>query len=226
MSNLRFQVVEEAFKKRPLEVEVPKERPSEYFGKYVFTRAKMYKYLPAAIYTQLTDVIDNGTPLDRSIANAVASGMKQWAMEMGVTHYTHWFQPLTGGTAEKHDAFVEHDGKGGMIEDFSGKLLVQQEPDASSFPSGGIRNTFEARGYSAWDPTSPVFIIDDTLCIPHHLHLLYGRGPRLQGPLAPHAPRPQRGRHRRLPLFRPEGEQGEDQSRLGAGVLPRRCRPL
>ena len=166
MSNLRFQVVEEAFKKRPLEVEVPKERPSEYFGKYVFTRAKMYKYLPAAIYTQLTDVIDNGTPLDRSIANAVASGMKQWAMEMGVTHYTHWFQPLTGGTAEKHDAFVEHDGKGGMIEDFSGKLLVQQEPDASSFPSGGIRNTFEARGYSAWDPTSPVFIIDDTLCIP------------------------------------------------------------
>lgn len=166
MSNLRFQVVEEAFKKRPLEVEVPKERPSEYFGKYVFTRAKMYKYLPAAIYTQLTAVIDNGTPLDRSIANAVASGMKQWAMEMGVTHYTHWFQPLTGGTAEKHDAFVEHDGKGGMIEDFSGKLLVQQEPDASSFPSGGIRNTFEARGYSAWDPTSPVFIIDDTLCIP------------------------------------------------------------
>ena len=127
MSNLRFQVVEEAFKKRPLEVEVPKERPSEYFGKYVFTRAKMYKYLPAAIYTQLTDVIDNGTPLDRSIANAVASGMKQWAMEMGVTHYTHWFQPLTGGTAEKHDAFVEHDGKGGMMEEFSGKLLVQQE---------------------------------------------------------------------------------------------------
>jgi glutamine synthetase len=89
--------------------------------------------------------------------------MKQWADENGVTHYTHWFQPLTEGTAEKHDAFVEHDGKGGMIEEFSGKLLVQQEPDASSFPSGGIRNTFEARGYSAWDPTSPVFIMDDTL---------------------------------------------------------------
>ena len=126
----------------------------------------MYKYLPADVYERLIDVIDHGTRLDRSIADAVAEGMKQWAMEMGVTHYTHWFQPLTEGTAEKHDAFVEHDGKGGMVENFSGKLLVQQEPDASSFPNGGIRNTFEARGYSAWDPTSPVFIIDDTLCIP------------------------------------------------------------
>ncbi len=166
MANLRFQVVEEAFKKRPVEVIAPVERPSEYFGKYVFNRAKMYKYLPADVYDKLIAVIDNGAALDRSIANAVANGMKQWAEENGVTHYTHWFQPLTGGTAEKHDAFIEHDGKGGMIEEFSGKLLVQQEPDASSFPSGGIRNTFEARGYSAWDPTSPVFIIDDTLCIP------------------------------------------------------------
>ena len=126
----------------------------------------MYKYLPADVYNKLIDVIDNGARLDRSIADAVAAGMKQWAQEMGATHYTHWFQPLTEGTAEKHDAFVEHDGKGGMVENFSGKLLVQQEPDASSFPNGGIRNTFEARGYSAWDPTSPVFIIDDTLCIP------------------------------------------------------------
>ena len=166
MANLRFQVVEEAFKKRPVEVIAPVERPSEYFGKYVFNRAKMYKYLPADVYTKLIDVMDNGATLDRSIADAVAAGMKQWAEENGVTHYTHWFQPLTGGTAEKHDAFIEHDGKGGMIEEFSGKLLVQQEPDASSFPNGGIRNTFEARGYSAWDPTSPVFIIDDTLCIP------------------------------------------------------------
>ena len=164
--NLRFRVVEEAFKKKAVEVTAPKERPSEYFAKYVFTRQKMYKYLPADIYERLIDVIDNGTRLDRSIADAVAEGMKRWAMEMGVTHYTHWFQPLTEGTAEKHDAFVEHDGKGGMVEKFSGKLLVQQEPDASSFPNGGIRNTFEARGYSAWDPTSPVFIIDDTLCIP------------------------------------------------------------
>ena len=165
-SNLRFQVVEEAFKKQAVEVVAPSERPSEYFGKYVFTRQKMYKYLPADVYAKLIDVIDNGARLDRSIADAVAAGMKQWAQEMGATHYTHWFQPLTEGTAEKHDAFVEHDGKGGMVENFSGKLLVQQEPDASSFPNGGIRNTFEARGYSAWDPTSPVFIIDDTLCIP------------------------------------------------------------
>ena len=166
MANLRFQVVEEAFKKKPLEVISPAERPSEYFGKYVFTRDKMFKYLPREVYLQLTDVIDNGARLDRSIADAVAKGIKQWAEENGVTHYTHWFQPLTEGTADKHDAFIEHDGKGGMIEQFSGKLLMQQEPDASSFPSGGIRNTFEARGYSAWDPTSPVFIIDDTLCIP------------------------------------------------------------
>ena len=166
MANLRFQVVEEAFKKKPLEVEAPKERPYEYFGKYVFNREKMYKYLPKDVYEKLVDVIDNGARLDRSIADAVAAGIKQWAVENGVTHYTHWFQPLTEGTAEKHDSFIEHDFKGGMVEEFSGKLLVQQEPDASSFPSGGIRNTFEARGYSAWDPTSPIFIIDDTLCIP------------------------------------------------------------
>lgn len=164
--NLRFDAVAEASRKKPLEVKAPAERPAEYFGKYVFNRAKMYKYLPADVFRKLTDVIDHGTRLDRSIADAVAGGMKEWAMENGVTHYTHWFQPLTEGTAEKHDAFIEHDGKGGMIEEFSGKLLVQQEPDASSFPSGGIRNTFEARGYSAWDPTSPVFIMDDTLCIP------------------------------------------------------------
>jgi len=166
MANLRFQVVAEAFKKRPLEVEAPTERPYEYFSKNVFNREKMYKYLPKDVYEKLIDVIDNGARLDRSIADAVASGIKQWATENGVTHYTHWFQPLTEGTAEKHDSFIEHDFKGGMVEEFSGKLLVQQEPDASSFPSGGIRNTFEARGYSAWDPTSPVFIIDDTLCIP------------------------------------------------------------
>ncbi len=166
MANLRFDAVESASKKRPQEVISPLERPSEIFGKKVFNRQKMYKYLPADVYEKLIDVIDNGQRLDRTIADAVAKGMKQWADENGVTHYTHWFQPLTEGTAEKHDAFIEHDGKGGMIEDFSGKLLMQQEPDASSFPSGGIRNTFEARGYSAWDPTSPVFIMDDTLCIP------------------------------------------------------------
>ena len=145
---------------------VPDGRPSEYFGKYVFNREKMFKYLPSTVYARLVDAMDNGAPMDRDIADEVAAGMKRWASELGATHYTHWFQPLTEGTAEKHDAFVEHDGKGGMMEEFSGKLLVQQEPDASSFPNGGIRNTFEARGYSAWDPSSPVFVVDDTLCIP------------------------------------------------------------
>ena len=167
MDNLRFEVVKEAFRKRPIELEIPKEqRPSGLFGKYVFNREKMFKYLPIDIFNKMMDVMENGERLDRSIADGVANGMKKWAEDNGVTHYTHWFQPLTEGTAEKHDSFIEPDGKGGMIEEFSGKLLVQQEPDASSFPSGGIRNTFEARGYSAWDPTSPVFIIDDTLCIP------------------------------------------------------------
>ena len=166
MSNLRFKVVEEAFKKRPLDVPAPKERPSEYFGKYVFNREKMFKYLPLATYEKLREVIEKSIPLDLAVADEVARGMKRWAMEMGATHCTHWFQPLTEGTAEKHDAFVEHDGKGGMLENFSGKELVQQEPDASSFPNGGIRSTFEARGYSAWDPASPVFIVGDTLMIP------------------------------------------------------------
>ena len=166
METLRFQVVGEAFRKKPLDVKTPSERPAKYFGSKVFNREKMYKYLPKDVYEKMIDVMDNGARLDRDIADAVAAGMKQWATENGVTHYTHWFQPLTEGTAEKHDSFIEHDGKGGMVEEFTGKLLVQQEPDASSFPSGGIRSTFEARGYSAWDPTSPVFIIDDTLCIP------------------------------------------------------------
>lgn len=144
MTNLRFEAVAEASHKKPQVMNTPKERPSELFGKNVFNKQKMYKYLPADVYEKMMDVIENGARLDRSIADAVAKGMKQWADENGVTHYTHWFQPLTEGTAEKHDAFIEHDGKGGMIEEFSGKLLVQQEPGASSFPSGGIRNTFEA----------------------------------------------------------------------------------
>ncbi|MDD6129072.1 MAG: glutamine synthetase III [Prevotellaceae bacterium] len=165
-STLRFQVVGEAFTKKALDVPNSKERPSEFFGKYVFNRQKMFKYLPAKVYRKMCDVIDNGTTLDLQTANEVAAGMKQWAMELGVTHCTHWFQPLTEGTAEKHDGFVEHDWKGGMVEEFTGKELIQQEPDASSFPSGGIRSTFEARGYSAWDPASPVFVIGDTLMIP------------------------------------------------------------
>ena len=166
MSKLRFRVVETAFGKKAVERPAQTERPTEYYGELVFNRAKMFKYLPEKVYEKLIDCIDNSTPLDREIANAVAAGMKKWALEKGATHYTHWFHPLTEGTAEKHDAFVEHDGKGGVIEEFDGKLLIQQEPDASSFPNGGIRNTFEARGYSAWDPSSPAFIVGDTLCIP------------------------------------------------------------
>ncbi len=141
-------------------------RPADDFAKYVFTREKMQRYLSKPTYVALTDSIDRGLPLNRAIADGIATGMKQWAMDLGATHYTHWFQPLTGGTAERHDAFLDLDDRGGVIEEFSGRLLVQQEPDASSFPSGGLRNTFEARGYSAWDPSSPAFIMGDTLCIP------------------------------------------------------------
>ena len=166
MSISRFNAVEKASNRKAVEAHTPKQKVSEYYGENVFNRKAMQKFLSKETFKALTQSIDNGTPIDREVANHVAAGMKMWALEKGVTHYTHWFQPLTDGTAEKHDAFVEHDGNGGVIEEFSGKLLVQQEPDASSFPSGGLRNTFEARGYSAWDPSSPAFIVDDTLCIP------------------------------------------------------------
>ncbi len=166
MSTLRFKVVEEASSRKAIEVKMPAERPEVYYGKHVFNRQKMFEYLPKKTYDALVRAIDNKEPLSREVADDVAEGMKRWAIDNGARHYTHWFQPLTDGTAEKHDAFVEHDGKGGVVEEFKGKLLVQQEPDASSFPSGGIRNTFEARGYSAWDISSPAFIIDHTLCIP------------------------------------------------------------
>ena len=163
---LRFKVVEEASNRKAVPVSIPTERPNEYYGKYVFNRNKMFEYLPRDTYEALINAIDNKEPLSREVADSVAEGMKQWAIDNGARHYTHWFQPLTETTAEKHDAFIEHDGKGGVLETFSGKLLVQQEPDASSFPNGGIRNTFEARGYSAWDISSPAFIMDNTLCIP------------------------------------------------------------
>ncbi len=166
MSRLRFKVVETAFNRKPINYELPQEPTSSYYGKYVFSRKKMYEYLPKETYEALIYAIDNKESLSRNIADSVAEGMKRWALDNGAKHYTHWFQPLTDGTAEKHDAFIEHDGKEGVIETFSGKLLVQQEPDASSFPNGGIRNTFEARGYSAWDISSPAFILDHTLCIP------------------------------------------------------------
>ena len=166
MSTLRFKMVEQAINRKAIPVPHPAERPADYYGIQVFNEEKMRKYLPAKSYDALLRTMRHGTPLSRETAESVAAGMKQWAMEMGATHYTHWFQPLTGGTAEKHDAFIEHDGRGGIIEELSGKLLIQQEPDASSFPNGGIRNTFEARGYSAWDATSPAFIVGTTLCIP------------------------------------------------------------
>lgn len=166
MSNLRVKSVLEATSRKAVAVEVPAERVDRYYAKQVFNRQKMFEYLPRETYDALVDAIDNRKPLGRQLANSVADGMKRWALENGARRYTHWFHPLTGTTAEKHDAFIEHDGKGGVIEKFTGKLLVQQEPDASSFPSGGIRNTFEARGYSAWDISSPAFISGDTLCIP------------------------------------------------------------
>ena len=165
MTTFRFKMIEEAVKRSAVQVKAPAERTSDYYGVNVFNREKMAKYLPKEIYNAVQRSVEQGVPLDRKMADGVAAAMKDWAMEMGATHYTHWFQPLTGSTAEKHDNFIEltHDG---VIEKFSGKLLIQQEPDASSFPSGGIRSTFEARGYSAWDVTSPAFIMDDTLCIP------------------------------------------------------------
>ena len=162
----RFDLVKESFERKVVPAEVPAGKTSEYYGELVFDRKKMCKYLDADSLHALLDCIEGGKPLDRKTADGVAKGMKEWAMEHGVTHVTHWFQPLTEGTAEKHDSLIDYDGKGGVIETFDGKMLAQQEPDASSFPSGGIRATFEARGYTAWDPTSPVFILDDTLCIP------------------------------------------------------------
>ena len=159
-------MVEEAFDRKAAPVSIPDERPEQYYGELVFNRQKMFEYLPKKVYDQLIYAIENKKPLGRELADEIADGMRRWAIDNGARHYTHWFAPLTGGTAEKHDAFIEHDGKGGVVEEFSGKLLVQQEPDASSFPNGGIRNTFEARGYSAWDISSPAFILDQTLCIP------------------------------------------------------------
>ena len=162
----RFNLVRESFMKKARPVDTPEERPSEYFGELTFDRNKMQKYLDAKTFYALLECIEGGKPLDRKTADGVAKGMKEWALEHHVTHVTHWFQPLTEGTAEKHDSLIDYDGQGGVIETFDGKALAQQEPDASSFPSGGLRATFEARGYTAWDPTSPVFIQDDTLCIP------------------------------------------------------------
>ena len=166
MSTIRFTALKELLNRAPIHTEAPSKKVSEYFGKCVFNKEKMQKYLPKEAYNNIIASIDKGTKIDRKIADQIASGMKSWATENGATHYTHWFQPLNGATAEKHDAFFEIDRNLSVFENFDGKLLVQQEPDASSFPSGGIRNTFEARGYTAWDTSSPAFIVDNTLCIP------------------------------------------------------------
>ena len=166
MATLRFKALGEISRREPIEPELSDKKISDYFGADVFDREKMRQYISKEAYESLCDAIDEGRRIDRKIANQVAQGMKTWAMEKGATHYSHWFQPLNDSTAEKHDAFFEPMWGGGSFETFKGELLVQQEPDASSFPNGGLRNTFEARGYSAWDPSSPAFIVDDTLCIP------------------------------------------------------------
>ncbi len=165
MTNSRFRAVDTAFSRKPAETDA-QGRVSEYFGCNVFGRKNMRKYLPSYIRRGIYESIEEGRTLDKNLAESVAEGMKQWAMDMGATHYTHWFQPLTGETAEKHDSFIQPSGPGEAVESFTGKALCQQEPDASSFPSGGLRNTFEARGYTAWDPSSPAFVTGDTLCIP------------------------------------------------------------
>ena len=166
MSNIRFDALKKAFNRTPVVVDVPEGKVKDYFARDVFTREKMKEYIAQDVLDELFDDVDNGQPIHREIAGVVAIGIRKWAIEHGATHFTHWFQPLTGGTAEKHDAFFSIDKTGALLEEFSGDALYQQEPDASSFPSGGIRNTFEARGYSAWDPSSPVFLVGDTLCIP------------------------------------------------------------
>jgi glutamine synthetase len=166
MPIFRFKALENVLAREPKEVNYPSDRVSEYYATNVFSQETMRAYLPNEAYKSVISSINEGTRLDRSMANQVASSMRDWALTKGATHYTHWFQPLTGSTAEKHDSFFTPISGGRAIEKFDGENLVQQEPDASSFPNGGIRNTFEARGYTAWDPTSPAFVIGKTLCIP------------------------------------------------------------
>jgi len=166
MSTIRFKALEASMSRSPREVNPPSHKISDYYGSSVFDKKAMAEYMPKEIYKQVMQTIDEGSRIDRKITSNVAAAMKAWAMEKQVTHYTHWFQPLTGTTAEKHDAFFEPLNDNNVIEQFDGGQLAQQEPDASSLPNGGIRNTFEARGYTAWDPSSPAFIIGKTLCIP------------------------------------------------------------
>ena len=227
MSKLRFRVVESAFKKRAAEVAAPAENVRRNISERTYSTVRRCSNIFRR--KRMPDWSTPSTTVVRSTArqpNAVAAGMKKWAIEMGATHYTHWFHPLTEGTAEKHDAFVEHDGKGGMVEEFSGKLLIQQEPDASSFPNGGIRNTFEARGYSAWDPSSPAFIVGDTLCIPTIFIAYTGESLDYKAPLLKALRSRKQGRRRRMPLLQPGGKESICLPRLGAGIFPGRRRTL
>ncbi|MBN2175845.1 MAG: glutamine synthetase III [Bacteroidales bacterium] len=166
MANIRFKALEVTLSRKRKILDLPKEKVSTYFGELTFNRSAMQEFLTREAYQKLIDVIEKSETIERKIADQIAAGMKSWAMSKGATHYTHWFHPLTGATAEKHDAFIIPVEGGQAIENFQGGELIQQEPDASSFPSGGIRNTFEARGYTAWDPTSYAFIMERTLCIP------------------------------------------------------------
>ena len=220
MSKLRFRVVESAFEKKATELTTPAERPSEYYGELVFNREKMFKYLPERAYERLVDSIDNGTPLDRETANAVASGMKKWAMEKGATHYTHWFHPLTEGTAEKHDAFIEHDGKGGVLEEFEGKLLIQQEPERR-YPQY-VRGPW-LLGLGSF---LPCFYRRRHPVHPDDLHRLHRRVPRLQSSLAESLGSREQGGGRCLPLLQPGREESIRLPRLGTGILPSRRGPI
>ncbi|HUH29102.1 glutamine synthetase III, partial [Gelidibacter sp.] len=165
MSTLRFHAIKKTLDRKPVHIDETKRR-SEIFGDNVFNEATMRQFLTKEAFNSVMAAVETGAKIDRSVADHISTGMKEWSISKGATHYSHWFQPLTGSTAEKHDAFFETIGNGLAIEKFGGSQLVQQEPDASSFPNGGIRNTFEARGYTAWDPTSPAFIYGTTLCIP------------------------------------------------------------
>ena len=166
MSTVRFKALEAVMSRSPKDVHYPSSKVSDYYGSHVFDTGAMSQYMPKDVFKAVVNAIETGTRVERKITDLVAASMKSWAMEKGCTHYTHWFQPLTGTTAEKHDAFFEPLSDNNVVERFDGNQLVQQEPDASSLPNGGIRNTFEARGYTAWDPSSPAFIIGKTLCIP------------------------------------------------------------
>ena len=219
MSKMRFFALQELSNRKPLEVTAPSNKLSDYYGSHVFDRKKMQEYLPKEAYKAVIDAIEKGTPINREIADLIANGMKSWAKSLNVTHYTHWFQPLTDGTAEKHDGFIEFGEDGEVIERFSGKLLIQQEPDASSFPNGGIRNTFEARGYTAWDVSSPAFVVDTTL-YSHDFYFLHRRSIGLQNSIAESTRCRRQSCYGSLPAIRQKHHSCIYKPGLGTGIFP------